>query len=224
MKRRNLMLIISLFLLGAGVFAQESDKTLDGKIQYFWDTVKQREERFFNDELSTSEDYALLTKAIKAIDEKIDALVMTNLVDGKRRLIITSYCNPEYFDLADKIVAKAPELKYLHPFSLFPHTPDIIPFVVDGTSLELKDIKVHYDEPINGKYDILLLLPEKHRIKITYDKTDENYKAYRQVVFYYLIQLFGERLMYERIAEFDLFRVNVFIKDINLLQFYENVK
>lgn len=223
MLTRRLIVLVLASCATSLVIAQQTD-TIEMRIAKFWNVVKQNEQSYFNDELATSESYDSLARSIRQVDDGLDAIILTNLIKGKRRLIITSYGNEKLFKLADRVVSRAPPLRFLVPYSLFPHIPDIIPFIVDDVALELKDIKVHFDGAIGGKYDLMLLLPYQHRVKITYDTTGEYYKTYRHLAFLYMLQLFGERLMADKINSFDLYEVNVAISDVSLVQFYDRIR
>ncbi|MBN1700009.1 MAG: hypothetical protein JW881_21040 [Spirochaetales bacterium] len=220
MTKPNFLVYLFFFLGSSPVFADASG-TL---ITVFWNTVAENETKYFHSELSTPEDWEILRLSIKNIDTGLDALIMSEIIGGKNRLIITTGCRKELFGLAEKIVSMAPSLKLLSPVALFPRLTEFEPFTVDGIALSVGDVAVRFDDPEDGMYDLIYVLPEEHIAKVTYDETDEYYTAYMNVLYLMTMQVLGERLMAEKINGIDMFRVNVFMPGIPLSKLCERIK
>ena len=151
-------------------------------------------------------------------------MIGTDIVDGKKDFIITVNADKELFADVEAFVKKAPELNFLKPVALIPHMTEIQPFVVDNVSLTAEKIRVHFDEPVDGKYNLIFILPPEHTAQIANDDTGEYYDAYMQLLYLMTLQVLGEKQMADKISGGSLYEANAVMPSIPLLDLYDALK
>jgi hypothetical protein len=208
MKKLYVVLILCL------VAAHVHPDNLDGKIKKFWSYISKNEAKIANATPDDVSVYEEMYKQIQLINDNLAIMLENKITNGRRNLIITANGNPDFFALCDRIVLAAPRLKILKPISLFPALDIIEPFILYDITLNVEDVRVHFDSATDSS--LLFILPAEDILRIKSDKSGEIYNIYMQMLYTMTQQILGERIMGTEIQSCEIYLANVLIPAVPL--------
>lgn len=215
-------IIICLFLLTAIFSYSES---LDEKIDIFWNTIKSNENTYYEMEPNDQYYWNEIYTAINKVEYGLGLLIVSELVNGKMEIVITSGGNIQLFDIVEQIVDRAPDLELFRVTAFLPRLTEFLhPYIIQDVSISVDEVRVHYDKPVNGKYHIMFIIPPEDIAVINSNKSGNYYHIYMNLLFRMTTDVLGEKLLGQRIVGGDVYLVNVMTPSIPISELYEAFK